>query len=161
MRFGKLSLPTPVGSIRHSAKQASALILGVPGAGTRLFREASTILTRISTQTEPLGRPGLSTNRGARALPRASDFGSAGRGFESLRARHHKMLRSGFYEAQHLVAFQSDAYALGPESQVGPNRLEYPAWCEWRRRGALAGVERLEEIGSVQRALAKLGRLTT
>ena len=28
------------------------------GVGTRLLREASTILTRISTQTEPLGRPG-------------------------------------------------------------------------------------------------------
>jgi hypothetical protein len=34
------------------------LILGVPRVGTRPYREASTILTRISTQTEPFGRPG-------------------------------------------------------------------------------------------------------
>ena len=53
----------------------------------RLLRGASTILTRISTQTGPFGRLGRARNRGARRLPRASDFGSAGRGFESLRAR--------------------------------------------------------------------------
>lgn len=43
-------------------------------------------------------------------------------------------------------------------SQVGRSRLEYPAWIEWKRRGASAGVEQFDEVGSIQRAIAKLRR---
>jgi hypothetical protein len=45
------------------------------------------------------------------------------------------------------------------EGQVDRDRLEYPAWIEWKRRGAAAGVERFDEIGSIQRAIAKLRNL--
>jgi hypothetical protein len=49
----------------------------------------------------------------------------------------------------------------GPDDRVDRRRLEYPAWLEWRHRGRSAGVERFEDIGSVQRAIAKLRQLTT
>jgi hypothetical protein len=49
---------------------------------------------------------------------------------------------------------------LGPEGSVDRSRDEYPAWVEWRRRGRAAGVERFEEVGTIQRAIAKLRRLT-
>lgn len=50
--------------------------------------------------------------------------------------------------------------ALAENERVDPRRAEYPAWLEWRRRGVLAEAERLEEVGTVQRGLAKLRRLT-
>jgi hypothetical protein len=42
------------------------------------------------------------------------------------------------------------------DGQVDRHRLEYPAWIEWKRRGAAAAVERFDEVGSIQRAIAKL-----
>lgn len=45
---------------------------------------------------------------------------------------------------------------LGGEGRVDHDRLEYPAWIEWRRRGASAAVEHFDEVSSIQRAIAKL-----
>jgi hypothetical protein len=49
---------------------------------------------------------------------------------------------------------------LGDEELVDRRRAEYPAWVEWRRRGRTWGVERFEEIGTIQRAIAKHRKLT-
>lgn len=49
---------------------------------------------------------------------------------------------------------------LGAEGCVDPRRAEYPAWVEWRRSGRTAGIERFEEVGTLQRAIAKLRKLT-
>jgi hypothetical protein len=47
------------------------------------------------------------------------------------------------------------------DAQVDRWRLEYPAWLEWHARGERGSVERFEEVGSVQRAIAKLRNLTS
>ena len=49
---------------------------------------------------------------------------------------------------------------VGSDGRIDRRRLEYPAWLEWRSRGHTAGIERFEEVGTIQRAIAKLRRLT-
>lgn len=49
---------------------------------------------------------------------------------------------------------------LGGEGRVNRRQAEYPAWVEWRHRGRTARVERFEEVGTIQRAIAKLRKLT-
>jgi hypothetical protein len=49
---------------------------------------------------------------------------------------------------------------MDADGQVDLRRLEYPAWLEWRARGVRASAECFEEVGSIQRAIAKLRSLT-
>jgi hypothetical protein len=63
-------------------------IFSVSAAGTRLIPDVGIRLTRESTTAGSLERFGGAPIDAKMASPRASDFGSDGRGFESLRARH-------------------------------------------------------------------------
>jgi hypothetical protein len=52
-------------------------------------------------------------------------------------------------------------WAANRAKLVPIHQLEYPAYREWRRRGANASVEAIVEVGTIGRAIAKLNRLTS
>jgi hypothetical protein len=51
-------------------------------------------------------------------------------------------------------------WMIEPERDVPIGDLSYPAFREWRRRGAKAEIELFAELGTIGRAIAKLTRIT-
>jgi hypothetical protein len=50
-------------------------------------------------------------------------------------------------------------WAESPRAAVARTRVDYPAWTEWRR-AAGGRIEAFDEVGTIQRAIGKLRRLT-
>jgi hypothetical protein len=107
----------------------------------------------------------LRAKAGMRKLGEASSNGRAGRLDRPVRVTFWRLRQ---FQGLTLTAIAEEWEALtrawcdmGSDGEVDRCRLEYPAWLEWHARGERALTERFEEVGTVQRAIAKLRRLTS